>query len=101
MSENRQDLIAWVERTCVRVRLGSNTQQAKDWCLENVGDLRQWHPLREAQEGRLDYFDGNWAITIDDKNEFITTVAIIDPIYNFWFEKERDAAAFALRWGRV
>lgn len=55
-----------------------------EWCIENVGKERPYHPIHEAQGGWIDYFEGHWAV---DRTE-----------RNFWFFDARMLSAFMLRW---
>ena len=84
------DLVGYVMAQCVvvdRSRMHSLTEM-KAWCLENVGEQRPHHPLGEAEEGWLDYFDGAWAVDYDRNGTG----------WLFWFEKKADRTLFRLKW---
>lgn len=55
-----------------------------EWCIKNVGKERPYHPIHEAEEGWMDYFEGEWAL---DRTEM-----------NFWFLDARMLSAFMLCW---
>jgi hypothetical protein len=66
----------------------SRIWEMKAWCGEKIGEMRPYHPLQEAQEGWLDYFDGDWAV---DYNPH-------DTGWLFWFARKSDRVLFQLTW---
>jgi hypothetical protein len=62
-----------------------------EWCIERFGPCRSHHPLREAQEGWIDFFEGHWAVTYGVP-EYSTEKWL------FWFEKDSDLIEFKLAW---
>lgn len=86
----RNDLVSIIMSQSVvvdRSRM-SLLDDMKAWCRENVGEQRPYHPLGEAEEGWLDYFDGEWAITHDPNSTG----------WIFWFGKKADRTLFQLTW---
>lgn len=63
-------------------------EDMKSWCLENVGEMRHYHPLTEAEEGWIDYFDGDWAVDYDRHRTG----------WSFWFAKKDHRVLFQLTW---
>lgn len=64
------------------------------WCQTHVGPERPHHPIFEAEEGWLDYFEGDWAHTTifdDDAPPGRNT-------YSFWFARPEDRTLFTLTW---
>lgn len=86
----RPDLVDWVNRHSVSVPFEKShlLEQMKTWCLEHVGEERPHHPIWEAIEGWIDYFDGEWAFN----NE------VVEEGFSFWFERTRDQVQFQLTW---
>lgn len=93
MYENyaRPDLIEWTNNQCVIVR-GDPVKLGEMvcWCEESAGERRPYHPIGEAKEGWMDYFEGEWAYEVHEfhngNNE-----------YNFWFWKQSIRMQFALK----
>ena len=93
-SERAARLVAAIKNQCVIVtrdkmsdilRLDSE-QCIKTWCIKTFGEPRQCHPMYEAEEGWIDYIEGDWASdTIDDG-------------YSYWFARKQDRALFKLTW---
>jgi hypothetical protein len=65
---------------------GERFDEMVKWLLENVGEERPYHPLEEAMEGYIDYFDGEWAMRWDQGT------------LKVWFWSKTQAAKFALFW---
>ena len=86
-----RDMVAWVQSHCVHIPRsefkGDHLFDLIEWCSDNCGERRLYHPLYEAMEGWMDYFDGDWAY--DD---------IGDDSISFWFSSKKHQAMFALRW---
>lgn len=90
---SRPDLVEWVMNKCVIVPASSEKlMEMVNWCKENCKERRPHHPLYEAQEGWIDFFDGDWCYTNDGR---------VDPLeistYNFWFWNDSDRVEFVLR----
>lgn len=94
VSKRRVDrLVKLVVDQCVIIKLARPNQGHEllhtlyVWCRENIGEQRPYHPIFEAQQGWIDYFDGKWAqTTINDE-------------YWFWFDEPNDQMLFKLTWG--
>lgn len=92
--ERAARLVAAIKNQCVIVSgdrmseiLGNNPEQCiKTWCTETFGEPRQCHPLYEAEEGWIDYFEGDWASDTVDEG------------YSYWFARKQDQALFKLTW---
>lgn len=84
------ELVTIVLSQCVTVNRAMTylIEDMKSWCMENVGEQRPHHPLGEAEEGWLDYFDGEWVVTYDPSSLS----------WLFWFEKKADRTLFQLTW---
>jgi hypothetical protein len=83
------DLIKWVMDHSVSVpedRIDLVPQMV-EWCEQNIGEQRPGHPLHEAQEGWIDYLEGDWA----HEWQFLGGVS-------FWFWRKKDAVLFQLTW---
>jgi len=78
----RPDLINWVRSHCVDIPQGHSEKRIEmlNWCRENIGEDRCGHPMREAQEGWIDYCEGDWAF--EDNS--------------FWFSRKQDMMKFML-----
>ena len=93
VSKRRCDrLIKMVVNQCVIIKIKPRSLDHAllhtlcEWCKENIGERRLYHPIFEAQKGWIDYFDGKWAQTsIDDE-------------YWFWFDRAEDKVLFNLTW---
>ena len=87
---SRPDLVDWVNRHSVSVPFEKChlLAQMKTWCEEHIGEERPYHPIWEAIEGWIDYFDGDWAFN----NE------VVEEGFSFWFAKTRDQVRFQLTW---
>jgi hypothetical protein len=62
-----------------------------NWCKERLGLMRPRHPLFEAYDGWIDYFDGDWACTWNAPGYDAS-------IWWFWFHNENDMVEFKLCW---
>ena len=78
----RPDLINWVRNRSVDIpeHLNEKLIEMLNWCLENIGDDSGGHPMGEAQEGWIDYLEGDWAF--EDNS--------------FWFYRKEDMMKFML-----
>jgi len=61
--------------------------QMLEWCEKHIGEPRPHHPIHEAEEGWIDYFDGEWA----HEWQYLGGIS-------FWFARKRDAVLFQLTW---
>ena len=59
------------------------------WMKANIGDNRGWHPMREAQLGGMDFFDGEWARDYGPDRNY------------YWFWSKKKAALFVLFHGGI
>lgn len=84
------ELTAIILSQCVTVDRSSihRIEEMVAWCKDNMGEQRPHHPIGEAEEGWLDYFDGDWAVTYDPNSTG----------WLFWFEKKADRMLFQLTW---
>jgi hypothetical protein len=64
---SRPDLIKWVCATCVTLPSYSpgSLETIHQWCEQHWGEQRAGNILQEAQEGWIDYFDGDWQIAFN------------------------------------
>lgn len=75
----------YVNRNSISVDADKETLiRMVEWCELNAGDERPYHPIHEADEGWMDYFEGEWALDRVEKN--------------FWFYNPKILSAFMLRW---
>lgn len=88
----RPDLIDWVASECVPLKTQSPEflEQVSAWCEARWGEARAGNILQEAQEGWIDYFDGEWQM-------------ICDPFYAherfvIWIADRNNRAEYALVW---
>jgi len=85
----RPDLIRYVMSQCVIVPPRDDPGdlfRMTQWCEKHVGECRPGNIIQEAQEGWLDYFDGDWCdLRYDGK-------------LVFWFAREQDRMEFLLSW---
>ena len=90
MSSRIGYLVALIEAQCVSVRRSRmhELENMKRWCIDRIGEMRPFHPLGEAREGWLDYFDGDWAVTYDPNGTG----------WLFWFAKRDDRTLFQITW---
>lgn len=87
-------LIARVRSQCVEVDPSIKPMDLKDlviWCRENIGEPRPHHPIFEAEDGWMDYFEGCWAV------DYLVNHDGRD-VHSFWFEYDRDRTLFKLTW---
>ena len=63
----RPDLIHWVAQECGPLKTQSPKflEQVSVWCESRWGEARAGNILQEAQEGWIDYFDGEWQLICD------------------------------------
>lgn len=59
-----------------------------EWCKEHVGKRRPHHPIYEAEQGWIDFFEGVWSCTT------------INNDYWFWFSNHTDRVLFKLTWDK-
>lgn len=92
-------LIKKIWSECVQVphdaAIGTRLGDMIEWCVLNVGERRPNHPIHEAYEGWMDYFDGLWAVDY----------LMIDNLrgesrghHSFWFARGKDKTLFSLIW---
>lgn len=96
MNDTRQDLINRVIEHSVIIS-GENINRSPEmraWCVNNVGEQRLWHPIREASDGHSYSFPGAWAIT----DAGFWSVLNSGGGLCFWFEKKHDLVQFQLTW---
>lgn len=83
--DRRKRMRKLVNDNSVKVRCDRDSlKEMIEWCDENIGEERPYHPIHEADEGWMDYFEGEWALDRTEKN--------------FWFFNARMLSAFMLRW---
>ena len=88
---SRPDLIKWVAETCVVLGNDIYIWDAQiAWCERRLGKPRPGHILYEAQDGWIDYFDGDWQSLFNPFNHAEELV--------IWFASRDDQAAFLLTW---
>ena len=63
-------------------------EDAYTWCKSMFGEERGGDIVHEAQEGWLDYFDGDWCMS------WYATKAT----WVFWFSSQSRLAQFTLTW---
>lgn len=70
---HRQKLIKNIKNECVSIPRGINLDlnEIIDWCNSNIGCERLYHPIYEAEQGWIDYFDGEWAYTVYEGEHYI------------------------------
>lgn len=63
---HRQKLILNIKNKCVSIPKSINIdlKEIVEWCNNNIGYKRLYHPIYEAEQGWIDYFDGEWAYTV-------------------------------------
>ena len=86
-------LIALNKSQCVKLADTTNYEEAIKWCEDNLGERRICHPLVEAEEGYIDYFEGEWA-TSTQISMFASFIEM-----SFWFARKSDRMQFALIFG--
>jgi len=93
--ERIRRLIKYVKSQSVNFdRRKNDILAAKKWCLENVGEQRSQHPIWEAAEGWLDFFEGDWAV-----DSYYYLEPNQNNIASFWFSRTEDRVQFQLIWG--
>lgn len=96
----RPDLIEWVNRNSIIVDAQPiQLLEMKNWCDENIGEMRPCHPLREAQLGWVDFFDGEWCYMRVDPQEYQEYPKCSEYKFNFWFRNASDKTRFTLIFG--
>jgi hypothetical protein len=85
----RPDLVAYIDGQCVYVPVDRDILPMIGWCAEHAGEQRPWHPMGEAEQGWLDYFDGDWAVDHDYHDE---------DYHSFWFASKNVRTMFSLIW---
>jgi hypothetical protein len=88
----RPDLIAWVADTCVVIpdHVLPAWDRIMTWCIHRLGEPRPHNIMREARDGWIDYFDGDWQVMV---NPFCYQEEWV-----IWFAKRDDVAAFLVAW---
>lgn len=63
----RGEMILWVTRYCVCLPTTTpgSLETIHQWCEQHWGEQRAGNILHEAQEGWIDYFDGDWQIAFN------------------------------------
>ena len=88
-------LIVLINKQSVLLRDKNDYEDAVKWCEENIGECRLYHPMAEAEEGYIDYFEGEWAVSFPSKQKFFDGEIVI----SFWFARNQDKMQFALMFG--
>jgi hypothetical protein len=100
IDEDEQDLgltarlVASIRRQCVSVPTSKDSAaltEMRVWCYNNIGPRRPHHPIHEAEEGYIDYLEGNWAMGRDHTAEDNNSIS-------FWFADSNDYTQFVLTW---
>jgi hypothetical protein len=87
----RPDLITWVAATCVPVTKGvAANWAALAWCDARMGEQRAGNILQEAQEGWIDYFDGDWQMVC---NPFVWQEQFV-----IWFASRELMTEYLITW---
>jgi hypothetical protein len=88
----RMRLIASIEGQCVNIRFDEMRalSDMATWCFEKIGSKRPYHPIHEAEEGWIDYFEGDWAADRIANDG--------DAVMSFWFARREDLLLFKLTW---
>ncbi len=89
---SRPDLIRWVSATCAVLPSSTpgSLEKVSTWCEQRWGESRPGNILQEAQEGWIDYFDGDWQITF---NPWCAHEELI-----IWFSTKAQLAEYVLTW---
>ena len=88
------NLIKLIKSQCVELADGNNYHDAIKWCEANIGEQRLFHPLNEAEEGYIDYFEGEWAISTSYNPMFSKNIEV-----SFWIAQKQDRIQFQLMFG--
>lgn len=88
----RQDLIEYVIHKCVRLNNQRNWLAQSQWCEQHVGECRPGDIFQEAQEGWIDYFDGDWQLIQHNGAHDMPAGWV------FWFANKSDQTQFQLTW---
>jgi hypothetical protein len=87
-------MVRWVDQSSVyvlRTRDDVGMDILMSWCESNAGEQRAHHPMSEAEQGWMDFFEGDWAVEIDEA----------DPDYwSFWFANKSVRVLFNMVWGQ-
>jgi hypothetical protein len=86
----RPDLVQYVADHCVRMSEHHLYDEQVAWCEHKFGEQRPGNIIQEAEEGWLDYFDGDWQLMNDpctSNTQFV-----------IWFANKSDMAAYVLVW---
>lgn len=88
----RPDLIRWVAQECIELKVQSPEflEQVSAWCESRWGEARAGNILHEAQEGWIDYFDGEWQLICDPFCAYERFV--------IWIGNRNNRAEYALLW---
>jgi hypothetical protein len=87
----RPDLITWVAATCVPLTKGvAANWAALAWCDARMGEQREGNILEEAQEGCIDYFDGDWQMVC---NPFVWQEQFV-----IWFASRELQTEYLITW---
>jgi hypothetical protein len=91
--QDRSSLVGFVTAECVDVsHLGEKAVlDMIRWCETHLGAERSGCILTEAQEGHIDYFDGDWQHSLNYSRGG-------DLRSYFWFAKRSDRTQFLLTW---
>lgn len=85
-----QYLIKTIKSQCVTLPRGHefDLKELTEWCNTHIGEKRSYHPIYEAEQGWIDYFEGDWAYTFYIEEE----------VHLFWIMLKEKRTAFAMRW---
>ena len=90
LMSNSQHLIQLVLSTSFVVpgSWGWKMVDAREWCWRTFGEERAGNIFHEAEEGRLDFFEGAWCMRwYEPKATWL-----------FWFSSRSQLAQFILSW---
>lgn len=87
---HRQHLIKNIRNQSVALPRGYKFElkELTEWCNTHIGEKRPYHPIYEAEQGWLDYFDGEWAYTFYTDEE----------VHLIWIMRKEKRTEFAMRW---
>lgn len=89
-NKNRKQLIASIRSQCVAMPRSQKHDifEIMQWCNTHIGKKRIYHPIYEAEQGWLDYFDGEWAYSLYIEEE----------VHLYWIHAKEKRIEFTMRW---
>jgi len=89
IAKHIENLKTYVISKEICFEVGNQPDIDLDWLRENLGRFRGHSLYKEAEEGWLDYFEGDWFA--ERRNDYVV----------YWIGSDEKRILFKLRWGGI